>query len=78
MASVKAMVVELSREIERHQLDAFGIPPEGHAHRRIEEERRRVEERNASIRREMQEETMKLKWGIVACEVVGFIRSAEF
>ena len=44
------------------------ITPEGH--RRIEEERRlrrHVEEWNASIRNERQEEKLKLEWGIVAC-----------
>ena len=76
VASVKAMIAEVTREIEDSQRDIFDlrqeITPEGH--RGIEEERRRVEEWNASIRKERKEEKLKLKWRIVAGEVVGYVR----
>ena len=69
MARVKTMIAELTRGIEdsRCICDAWCtcVPPEGQ--RRIEEDRRRVEEWNAKTRKRMQEERMKLKWGIVAC-----------
>ena len=62
----------VSCEIEDSQCDACGIPPEGH--RRMEEERCRVEEWNARIRKRRQEEKMKLNLGIVAGEVVGCVQ----
>ena len=72
VARMKAMSAELSRAKEDSQRDILDLPPEGY--RRIEEERRRVEEWNANIRKERQEEKMGLKWRIVAGEVVGLIR----
>ena len=54
VASVKAMMAEVARAVDDLQRDAFGIPPEGH--RRLDEERRCVEEWNAGIRKDMQEE----------------------
>ena len=74
-ARLKAMRAELSRAKEDSQRDIFIFSPEGH--RRIEEERRRVEEWNANVRKEWQEEKMELKWRIVAGEVVRSIQGDE-
>ena len=79
MARVKAIIAELKCEIEDSQRDLIHSPPEGR--RRIEEDRRRAEERYVRTRKRMQEEKMELKWGIVAGEVAGCVRRmkrAEF
>ena len=46
---MKAMRAELSRAKKDSQRDALDLPPEGY--RRIEEERRRVEEWNVNVRK---------------------------
>ena len=81
MARVKAMIAELTCEIDDSQRNLIHSPPEGRRRIGAEEDRRRVEERYARTRKRMQEEKMELKWGIVAGEVVGCIqrmKRAEF
>ena len=73
------MIVEARKKEEHDQRDILDhstflgqeiTPEEMQRHSRIEEQRRSVEEYDANVRKELQEEMMELKWRIVAGEVV--------
>ena len=85
-ARLKAMIEKARKNEEHDQRDILHhstflgqeiTPEEMQRHSRMEEQRRSVEEYDANARKELQEEMMKLKWRIVAGEVVRNMQGDE-